>query len=1645
MLSTFDALKGIAEDWDNMSLAEQQAIGIALAGKNQFEVFAATVENFDQAIKASETALMSWGSAAAENAKYMDSIQGRVSDFKSAFESLSLSLISSDFIKGVVSAGTAILKFANTDLGQATIKIMAFIGVMKLLKAVSLTKAFTGSFGNLKKIITPTIAAMTGLRESMRQTAMAMNFSTAANRAASSFRIVGAGARTLGASLLEVIGPANLVIAALTILGGIAYKTISDAFHENDRVIDEQKTKVAELETGLESLRSEYEALAESDSLNAQDQQRLKYLEAQIKANEVLLQQEAKKQYKAQFETADVVQTGYGRGKVDYGGPIYGDTGAEKLKKYAEESLEVQAKLRDTQKEIANLDTTASDFNERMAELTKTEEEQKKTLADLQEEYGGTAKEYYDLLQKMDPSEITEAQQGLVDSLLEVNEGFFELMGSAGGAAAQATAAGQAFLEVEGYIQGASEALNAYNEALEAGSSDQYFQGYAGAWKTLNEEIEKGTVNSREALEAAKLIFGQDALRKAGYDVQTLVNNAKYLPTIFGDSESSGAGLVKVLDLIKNSSGEIVDSTGEVIGHLTKLSDGTINLDIPNENFGKLAETLGMDEDALISVFEALTQIGAFSLVDIDGIIGDLEELGKVAEVSGKKAISLDEYNRQTKNFGNDITKFAQFDQQLRQAGVTVIDFGGDLEETLTTLKDFGVATQDASGVFEIDYEQLKEFMKQLGYTEQEIDNFASKLQGVNNINLSNINGQIEATRTNLGNLEKFTPTNLFTMMSKVGEAALKQVKPTNKVEDAVGDLNKAKTTAVTGQIDNIKSAADNATSAVKKITDAITGIPSSKNVNITVNGKSAGRGGGAIAGGLSGLGAVINSAYNALKGAAAKGTPSHSGGPVLVGEEYAPDGKPRPEIAIYKGEAQVIGATGPEIVDLPRGTQILPYDVFKKFKDGNKVFSGTIPAFAQGTFSLDTINKLTGGGTTTNAAKKVSSTSSKRTSGKTANASSSASKAIQEENEAIKKQNELFQEEIEILEHQLFLRQKNGASALEQEEIITQIQRRLNEQANWYRSQGLEETHEYIRNLQKSYWSFSDDLVDLWEETLDKMKEEVDDQVDINNDYADLLKRQERNTAVERIAVYRDSQAKIHALAEQYRAMGLDENSELIRELKKQWWELEDEIQDIYDEVADIIQSRADDTETAINWLLKQVNRQIDVWKKEQEEIDKEREEKKKALQEANEELEKQIELQNALNSLAQAQNRKNLIYKDGFFQYLGDVDAVSEAAKNLDEINKKQQLEQAIKDLDNWRKDEYDILQKNIDDYQKYLDEYEDFVDKYQEEQDRMIAEQVFGVKLEGDNWKNRLDNLKDYVQQYNELMDSLNTGSYKDDIAGAIYPDSKTVAVMQGGSAPKGLNVGDKVVTGVGTYLITGVDKNTGNYSSVMYDESWKLPEWVPKSEQGNNVIVDKNGNWYYENKGPGSAIGKPSTGGDTGNNETPSTPKLEGGYGKTVTAVQGGSAPKGLAVGTKVATAGGTWMITGINPNGTYQSRLVDERAYPGPWSTNYSKMWIEGYANGTKSAIGGLSIVGENGPELRVLNSGDGIIPAKLTDNLMAWGTLNPSAFFSIADKNKGTTQTVNIETVNLPNVSDAEQFVHELKNFTTRAIQYGSA
>ena len=85
--------------------------------------------NFDTAVEATEDALNSEGSATEENEKRKKSLQGRVTELDSAFQKLARDTVNSDFVKFLISAGTAILKFID-DMGGLQAILPAIISLI---------------------------------------------------------------------------------------------------------------------------------------------------------------------------------------------------------------------------------------------------------------------------------------------------------------------------------------------------------------------------------------------------------------------------------------------------------------------------------------------------------------------------------------------------------------------------------------------------------------------------------------------------------------------------------------------------------------------------------------------------------------------------------------------------------------------------------------------------------------------------------------------------------------------------------------------------------------------------------------------------------------------------------------------------------------------------------------------------------------------------------------------------------------------------------------------------------------------------------------------------------------------------------------------------------------------------------------------------------------------------------------------------------------------------------------------------------------------------------------------------------------------------------------------------------------------------
>ena len=107
--STYEIMRDIASVYDELSSTKQADLLETIAGKHRANDVAGLIKNFGTAIEMAETAENSMGSASAENAKYLDSMQGRIDVMTASFQAMSTSVMDSGFLKGGISAITAII------------------------------------------------------------------------------------------------------------------------------------------------------------------------------------------------------------------------------------------------------------------------------------------------------------------------------------------------------------------------------------------------------------------------------------------------------------------------------------------------------------------------------------------------------------------------------------------------------------------------------------------------------------------------------------------------------------------------------------------------------------------------------------------------------------------------------------------------------------------------------------------------------------------------------------------------------------------------------------------------------------------------------------------------------------------------------------------------------------------------------------------------------------------------------------------------------------------------------------------------------------------------------------------------------------------------------------------------------------------------------------------------------------------------------------------------------------------------------------------------------------------------------------------------------------------------------------------------
>lgn len=449
----------------------------------------------------------------------------------------------------------------------------------------------------------------------------------------------------------------------------------------------------------------------------------------------------------------------------------------------------------------------------------------------------------------------------------------------------------------------------------------------------------------------------------------------------------------------------------------------------------------------------------------------------------------------------------------------------------------------------------------------------------------------------------------------------------------------------------------------------------------------------------------------------------------------------------------------------------------------------------------------------------------------------------------------------------------------------------------------------------------------------------------------------------------------------------------------------------DALDKWQDAIDEKSDDISNLIDYNQEYADKQIDNLEKEkdaiQETIDAINDKYDKqieALETTNSELDKEIEREKLLKALADARAKKTLVFKNGRFSYEQDIEAIGTAQAALDKFDREQQIEKEKELIEENRKnelqyskDEQAALDAEIERWKKYKEGWANLISDYNYQQNALLASQKYGMNLESQTWTQRLNNVNKFADAYADIM------------AQQAEVNKQQTALQEEQARLQ------EIASARQEEVTARMQQQYDQIDALMQQAQARYEQYQEQLKNINQDISDKEGQSYTD------------------------LPRVL----KSVN----GQAPSDAKVGDYIVTGGGIFQITGGYPGGWQSSKITGTKFS----DVSSAKNWLSSmgyqfqYAKGSLSTHGGISLVGENGPELRVTKSGDGILPSNITKNLWSWGRLDPGKVLGIDKLSNLSNLIFNNANLSFPNITsggDARLFVENLKNL---AYQYAFA
>lgn len=220
------------------------------------------------------------GSAEQENAVYMESLEGKLNNLKSAWQDFARNTINSEVIKSLLSLGAEVLKFANTDMGRFILVVGTATTAIGLLKKVLTAERLLKFAGNFN-VLTQAVAA--GTTAFNVQSAAGGIFSASMYAGAASVEALTKalltsplfGAAVSGLAIYGIIKAMNTLVPQM--------KDLEDATEKSTQAYEDAQAKTKQVKSELEGVNSQIDQLQKKGKLSITDEKDLENLKNEKK------------------------------------------------------------------------------------------------------------------------------------------------------------------------------------------------------------------------------------------------------------------------------------------------------------------------------------------------------------------------------------------------------------------------------------------------------------------------------------------------------------------------------------------------------------------------------------------------------------------------------------------------------------------------------------------------------------------------------------------------------------------------------------------------------------------------------------------------------------------------------------------------------------------------------------------------------------------------------------------------------------------------------------------------------------------------------------------------------------------------------------------------------------------------------------------------------------------------------------------------------------------------------------------------------------------------------------------------------------------------------------------------------------------